>query len=52
MILSSASLLGDSDLHFRDVITTRFFVAGTCAALIAFLLWICARTNFAKRQLP
>ena len=46
--LSSASLLGDSDLHFRDVITTRFFVAGTCAALFAVLLWICARLKTRK----
>ncbi len=43
--LSSASLLGDSDLHFRDVVSTRFFVAGISAALIAFLLWICARVK-------
>ena len=48
VILSSASLLGDSDLHFRDVISTRFFVAGTCAALLAFLLWICARMKTRK----
>ena len=48
VILSSASLLGDSDLHFRDVISTRFFVAGTCAALLAVLLWICARLKTRK----
>jgi putative copper resistance protein D len=48
VFLSSASLLGDSDLHFRDVITTRFFLAGTSAALIAFLLWICARVQTRK----
>ena len=48
VILSIASLLGDSDLRFRDVITTRFFIAGTCAALLAFLLWICARVKTGK----
>jgi putative copper resistance protein D len=41
--LSSASLLGDSDLHFRDLIGTKFFEAGGAAALLAFLLWACAR---------
>jgi putative copper resistance protein D len=45
MIISSASLLGDSDLHFLDVISTRFFLAGTCAAVLAFLLWVCARVK-------
>jgi putative copper resistance protein D len=48
VILSSASLLGDSDLHFRDVITTRFFVAGVCAAVVALLFWICARVKTRK----
>ena len=36
--LSSASLLGDSDLHFRDLIHSRFFEAGFSAALLAALL--------------
>jgi copper resistance protein D len=43
VLLSTASLLGDSELHFVDVIGTRFFVAGTCAALVAAALCICAR---------
>jgi copper resistance protein D len=46
--LSSASLLGDSDLRFLDVISTRFFVAGMCAALVAAVLWICARVKTNK----
>jgi hypothetical protein len=37
--LSSASLLGDSDLHLRDLINTTFFKAGLSAALLALLLW-------------
>jgi copper resistance protein D len=41
--LSSASLLGDSDLHFRDLVNSRFFEAGLSAALLAALLWACAR---------
>jgi putative copper resistance protein D len=48
VILSSASLLGGSDLPFRDVIGTRFFIAGISAALIALLLWICARMRTPK----
>jgi putative copper resistance protein D len=43
--LSAASLLGDSDLHFRDLITTKFFEAGISAALVALLLWACARVK-------
>jgi putative copper resistance protein D len=45
VLLSTASLLGDTDLHFLDVVSTRFFVAGTCAALVASALWICARVK-------
>lgn len=45
VLLSTASLLGGSDLHVVDVITTRFFVAGTCAALVATVLWVCARVK-------
>jgi copper resistance protein D len=48
VILSSASLLGDSDLHIRDVVTARFFVAGMCAALLAILCWVCARLKARK----
>jgi putative copper resistance protein D len=40
--LSSASLLGDSDLHLRDLIHSKFFEAGLGAALLAMLLWVCA----------
>jgi putative copper resistance protein D len=43
VILSSAALLGDSDLHLRDLISARFFVAALSAALLAMLLWFCAR---------
>jgi copper resistance protein D len=46
--LSSASLLGDSDQHFRDLITTNFFVAGLLAALFAALLWICTHVKSRK----
>ena len=45
VVLASASLLGDSDLHVRDLITTKLFVAGIGAALLAFHLWICARAK-------
>jgi putative copper resistance protein D len=41
--LASASLLGDTDLHLADLVTTKFFEAGMSAALLAFLLWACAR---------
>jgi len=37
--LSGASLLGDSDLHLTDLISTRFFQAGLSVALLALLLW-------------
>ena len=46
--LSSASLLGDSDQHFRDLITTSFFVAGLSAALLAALSWICTQVKSRK----
>jgi copper resistance protein D len=46
--LLSASLLGDSDLHLRDLPTTKFFEAGLSAALLAGLLWICARVKSRK----
>ncbi|MEA2541388.1 MAG: copper resistance protein, partial [Acidobacteriaceae bacterium] len=48
VLLSTASLLGDTDLHFFDVISTRFFVAGMCAGLVAVVLWICARVKTNK----
>jgi putative copper resistance protein D len=40
---ASASLLGDSDLHFPDLLQTVFFRAGMSAAVLALLLWACAR---------
>jgi copper resistance protein D len=43
VITASASLLGDSDLHFQDLLAAKFFQAGICAALLAILLWLCAR---------
>jgi copper resistance protein D len=46
--LSGASLLGDSDLHLRDVIEAKFFEAGLSAALLAMLLWLCARIKTRK----
>jgi putative copper resistance protein D len=46
--LSSASLLGDSDLHFRDLIDSRFFEAGLSATALAMLLWVCARVKNRK----
>jgi putative copper resistance protein D len=46
--LSSASLLGDSDLHFRDLIDSRFFEAGLAAALLSILLWLCAHLKNSK----
>ncbi len=45
VVLASASLLGDTDLHVRDLITTKIFMAGLGAALLAFLLWVCARAK-------
>jgi putative copper resistance protein D len=46
--LSSASLLGGSDLHLSDLISTRFFEAGLSAALLALLLWGCTRIRSRK----
>ena len=46
--LSGASLLGDSGLNLRDLINTRFFEAGLSAALLAMLLWVCARVKSRK----
>jgi putative copper resistance protein D len=46
--LSGASLLGDSDLHLSDLISTRFFQAGLSAALLAVLLWGCGRVKGRK----
>ncbi len=41
--LSSASLLGDSDMHLPDLLTTKFLQAGLAAVLFAGLLWFCAQ---------
>jgi putative copper resistance protein D len=46
--LSSASLLGDSDLQLRDLLSTRFFQAGLSAALLAMVLWVCGRVKSRK----
>jgi copper resistance protein D len=43
--LSGASLLGDSDLHFSDLFSTRFFQAGLSAAVLALLLWASTRVK-------
>jgi copper resistance protein D len=48
VILSGASLLGGSDLHLSDLISSRFFEAGLSAALLALLLWGCARIKSRK----
>jgi copper resistance protein D len=48
VVLSSASLLGDSDLHARDLLNTQFFQAGVCAALFSIGLWTCARIGTRK----
>ena len=52
VILSSAALLGDSDLPLRDLIHARFFVAGLSAALLAMLLWLCARRKATALMIP
>jgi copper resistance protein D len=46
--LSGASLMGDSDLHLSDLISTRFFEAGLSAALLALLIWGCTRIKSRK----
>jgi putative copper resistance protein D len=46
--LSGASLLGDSDLHFSDLISTRFFQAGLSVTLLALLLWASTRIRGRK----
>jgi putative copper resistance protein D len=52
VVLSSASLLADSGLHLRDLLSTRFFDAGLTAALLAILLWFCARRKAAVAMIP
>jgi putative copper resistance protein D len=52
VILSSASLLGDSDLHLRDLFSARFFSAGLSAAFLAMLLWFCARRKATALLVP
>ncbi len=48
VVLSAASLLGDSDLHLGDLISAKFFLAGLSAALLALLLFGCARVKGRK----
>ena len=52
VVLSSASLLGDSDQHFRDLITTNFFLAGLSASLLAALVWLSARVKSVVAMIP
>jgi copper resistance protein D len=52
VILSSAALLGDSDLHLRDLFNARFFAAGLSAAFVAMLLWFCARRKATALMIP
>ena len=48
VILSAASLLGDSDLRLHDLISATSLQAGLSAALLATLLWVCTRIKDAK----
>jgi copper resistance protein D len=48
VVLSSASLLGDTDLPFTDVFRAQFFQAGAAAALLAIALFLCARIGTSK----
>jgi putative copper resistance protein D len=43
VVLSGASLMGDSDLRLGDLPSAKFFQAGLSAALLALLLWACSR---------
>jgi copper resistance protein D len=52
VILSSASLLGDTDLQLRDLVSATFFTAGLSAALLAMLLWFCARRKATALMIP
>jgi copper resistance protein D len=52
VVLSSAALLGDSDLHLRDLTNARFFVAGVSEALLAMLLWLFARRKTTALMIP
>jgi putative copper resistance protein D len=45
VILSAASLLGDSDLRLNDLISATSLQAGLSAALLAMLLWACTRVS-------
>ena len=45
-------MLGDSDQHFRDLITTSFFLAGLSAALLAALSWFSARVKSVAAMIP
>jgi len=49
VVLSSASLLGDSDLHLIDLLHAEFFRAGLSAAGLAMLLWISAHLKTRSR---
>jgi putative copper resistance protein D len=48
VILSAASLLGDSDLRLNDLISATSLQAGLSAALLAMLLWACTRVKGVK----
>jgi copper resistance protein D len=52
LILSSAALLGDSDLPLRDLLSARFFAADLGAAFLALLLWFCARRKTTALMIP
>ncbi len=52
ILLASASLLGDSDLHLRDVLHAGFFLAGISACAMALLLWWAARAKRLVLLLP
>jgi putative copper resistance protein D len=48
VILSAASLLGDSDLRLNDLISATSLQAGLSAALLAMLLWACTGVKGVK----
>ena len=48
VVLSGASLIGDSDLRLGDLLSAKFFQAGLSAALLALLLWACSRWKGSK----
>jgi copper resistance protein D len=48
VLASSASLVGDTDLHLSDMLHADFFQAGIGVVVGAMLLWLCARIGSPK----